>query len=128
MRIVDFGLGREGGFEVQARQIVPEALGKVHRLAVPGEIEAGEQPAARMEWIGLVLALVSKTAEFAFLVPDLGHFVFRREDEFHLQGDLAVIGHRPVFQPLAVDGVIPVRFRSVVRSPCGERHGGEGGK
>lgn len=48
LRIVDFGLGREGGFEVQARQIVPEALGKVHRLAVPGEIEAGERLPSRI--------------------------------------------------------------------------------
>lgn len=122
-------LGIEGGgFEVQAGQIVPEALGKVHRLVVPGEIEAGEQPAARMEGIGLVPALVLIAAELALLVLGLGHFVFRRENEIHLQGDLAVIGHRPVFQALVVDGGIPVRFRSVVRSACGERHGGEGGE
>ena len=117
-----------GGLEVQAGEIAPEALGNVHWLAVPGEIEAGEQPAAGVEWIGLVLALVLIAAEFAVFFFGLGHFVFRGENELHLKGDVAVIGHRPVFQAIAVDGFVPVRFRSVVRSACGDGRGGEGGE
>jgi len=116
-----------GGLEAKARQVGPEALGDGHRRAIPGEVEAFEQVDAGIEAEGLRLALVEivMAAVGIFRLRDVG---VRGFEEFHLQGDLAVLGDGLELEDVGIDGFIPFCLRCLIRGLGYDRHGGKRGE
>jgi hypothetical protein len=73
-----------GGFDAKARQVVPKAFRDVHRLAVPGEVEAGEQGGGGGEhgWESLLVfsfpcsgkrSLIGRGTRCRFVIATISH-------------------------------------------------------
>lgn len=117
-----------GGGDAQVREVVPEAFGDVHVLAVPSEVEAFDKIGTRVESVRLWLAFVEKMQVLALGVCDLLDVGLRRFEEFHLKHDASIRIRAAEFHHVGIDGFIPFPFRRMIRRLGDDRERGERGE
>jgi hypothetical protein len=117
-----------GGRDAEVREVVPEPFRDGHGLAIPGEVEAADQVDSRPESVRLRLALVEIMKVIAVGVGRFLDVRLRGFEELDLEDDAAIRVRAAESHPIGIDGFIPVRLWSLIRSLSDDRHRGERGK